>query len=368
MTGPDGELEEESKEKPAPEGDAGRASESSTPKGGETAEDGKNLSDSQESTKDSAESESKSESDKKEAEKSEAEVAGTKSESLEEKSDSKSDEAKEEKPESKSEADSESKADEKNEEKPEAKSEPKSDDEADKKSESKSDESKSDESKPESKSDEKSSEAKSDESKSGDAEPESDIPVNNVNATNLTLTQHHVSHLLNDVLQETPEDTPVIKNLRFPMIFDVLLGLGLLVAVGGFTIGLFHMYLVHSASQSISEQHYKAAISILKGAPMPQVFARPGSDTEELLSKARYLDAMDKLENGTELEDAIKELGEIRAGSKYFTLAQEAINENTEPAPMMLQGGTEHVETNPSNAEESQSLLEKTLKEEEHKE
>lgn len=191
----------------------------------------------------------------------------------------------------------------------------------------------------------------------------------NQQASSLTLTQHHVSHLLSDVLQDEAPQQNYKGGLRFPMILDLLLGAGLLVAVGGFTIGLFHMYLVHSASQSISEQRYKAAIAILKGAPLPVVFARPGSETEELLSKARYLDAMEKLENTMdkpdsepEIREALNELGQIQPGSKYFALAQEAINENTEPAPVMLQGGAETTETNPV-PEEKPTLLEKTLKE-----
>jgi hypothetical protein len=147
------------------------------------------------------------------------------------------------------------------------------------------------------------------------------------------------------------------------MILDCLLGVGLLIAVGGFTIGLVQMYLIHSASQSISEQKYKAAISILKGAPMPQVFGRPGSDTEELLSKARYLDAIETIEAGADVPSALKELGEIRPGSRYFVLAQQAISENTEPAPLMLQGGTETIEKDPL-PQQKESLVEKTLKEE----
>jgi hypothetical protein len=93
---------------------------------------------------------------------------------------------------------------------------------------------------------------------------------------------------------------------------------------------------------------------------MPAIFSRPGSESEELLSKARYLDAIDKLEAGTDTDEAMKELHEIKAGSRYFALAQEAINDNTEPASMMLQGGAETIETHPQDA----SLLEKTLKEE----
>lgn len=195
-----------------------------------------------------------------------------------------------------------------------------------------------------------------------DADSKAEDEVANKEASSLNLTQHHVSHLLSDVLQDNADDSPPIKGLRFPMILDLLLGLGLLVAVGGFTVGLFHMYIVHSASQCISESRYKAAIVVLKAAPLPQLFTRAGSDTEELLSKALYLDAMDKLESGTDVNEALKELAEIGYGSKYFTLAQEAINENTEPATMMLQGGAETTETNP--APEKESLLEKTLKEE----
>ena len=181
-------------------------------------------------------------------------------------------------------------------------------------------------------------------------------------ASSLTLTQHHVSHLLSDVLQdESANAAPPGKGFRFPMIFDLLLGAGLLVAVGGFTVGLLHMYIVHSASQFISDQRYERAITILKGAPLPQVFSRPGTDTEELLSKARYLDAMDKIESNSKVDFALRELAEIRPGSKYFALAQEAINENTEPAEILLQGGTET--TAAPAPEQEQTLLEKTLKE-----
>ncbi|MBX9685764.1 MAG: hypothetical protein K2X27_03620 [Candidatus Obscuribacterales bacterium] len=175
------------------------------------------------------------------------------------------------------------------------------------------------------------------------------------------LSQHHVSHLLSDVLEDTESKPPSRRGFHFPMIFDVLLALGLLLSVGGFTVGLFHMYVVHHASQSISQQKYHAAIQMLKGAPLPQVFARPGSETEELLSKARYLDAIEKLEVGKDIEAAVKELGEIRPGSKYFALAQEAINENTEPAPVLLQGAAETSES--AAAPPKESLLEKTLKE-----
>lgn len=184
---------------------------------------------------------------------------------------------------------------------------------------------------------------------------------------NPPLTQHHVSHLLTEVLSEQREEEAqsVVRKVRFPIILDVLLAGGLLFAVGGFSIGLFHMYIAHSAAQSISLQKYKEAIAILKAAPLPQVFSRPGSETEDMLSKAIYLDALERLEAETDMENAIKDLNQIKPGSKYFALAQETIDENTEPAPVMLQGGAETIETNPG--EEQKSLLDKTLHEDEKK-
>jgi hypothetical protein len=210
------------------------------------------------------------------------------------------------------------------------------------------------------------SQSETERSNSSDAETDDSAGYGNPLPDNSPpLTQIHVSHLLSEVLQEPqPEPSAVVRKVRIPIIFDVVLAGGLLFAVGGFTFGLFHMYLVHSAAQAISEQKYKAAIAILKGAPFPKIFSRPGSDTEEMLSKATYLDAMDRLESENDVAGAVKQLEEIKAGSKYFHLAQEAINENTEPATMMLQGGTEHNESSPP-PEEQQSLLDKTLKEEE---
>ena len=175
------------------------------------------------------------------------------------------------------------------------------------------------------------------------------------------LTQHHVSHLLSEVLQEPHDDAPTAK-LKFPIFFDIILAAGLLFAVGGFTIGLFHMYVVHSAAQNIAEQKYQLAIQILKSAPLPQFFARPGSDTEDMLSKATYLDAISRLESD-DVKGALKELAEIKPGSKFFDVAQETINDNTEAAPLMLQGGAEQTDTSPPPAPQK-SLVDKALNEE----
>lgn len=200
------------------------------------------------------------------------------------------------------------------------------------------------------------------ESKEGTAGDDNGNQPTEKKAGSVTLTQIRVSPILSEVLQEEQStEAPKIRGFHFPMIFDLLLGAGLLVAVGGFSVGLLHMYIVHSASQFISEQRYEKAITVLKGAPLPQVFSRPGTDTEELLSKARYLDAMDRIESNNNVDFALKELAEIRPGSKYFALAQEAINENTEPAEVLLQGGAETTEA--AAPEKEQTLLEKTLKE-----
>ncbi|HEY9868840.1 MAG TPA: hypothetical protein V6D08_06720 [Candidatus Obscuribacterales bacterium] len=167
---------------------------------------------------------------------------------------------------------------------------------------------------------------------------------------------HHVSKILDEVLQE-PEPAPAARRFRHPMILDVVLAIGLLVAMGGFTIGLFKMYLTHSAEQSITQNNYKAAIAILKGAPLPGFFSIPGSDPDELLAQALYLDAMDKIDQDNDIDGAIKELQQIKPGSRYFALAQKIIEEHHTPSPLFLQGGTEHVETNPQPAPEKKPIL-----------
>lgn len=153
------------------------------------------------------------------------------------------------------------------------------------------------------------------------------------------LHAHHVSKILDEVLDE-PEEAVTRRHLKHPMILDLVLAVGLLAAMGGFTVGLFKMYLTHSAEASITQHNYKAAIAILKGAPVPGFFAIPGADPDELLNQALYLDAMDKLEVDNDVDGAMKELQAIRPGSRYFALAQEIIEENYTPSVTTLQGGT----------------------------
>jgi len=157
------------------------------------------------------------------------------------------------------------------------------------------------------------------------------------------LHQHHVSKILDEVLEETaPSETP--QHFRHPMLVDLVLGVGLLIALGGFAAGLMRMYIAHSAEQSIIKNNYKAAIAILKGTPLPSVFEPPGSEPRELLDKAYYLDAMEKLSAYSEDQAALKELESIEAGSPFFDLAQTILKEHFKPSAITLQGGAQHDE------------------------
>ncbi len=158
---------------------------------------------------------------------------------------------------------------------------------------------------------------------------------------------HHVSRILDEVLEEPVRETPSGRRFRHPMLLDFGLGIGLLVAMAGFTIGLFKMYLIHSADQSITQHNYKAAIALLKGSPLPACFNISGPDADELLSQALYLDAMEKIDVENDTDGAMKELSQIRPGSRYFSLAQEILSDNFVPSATTLQGSAEQIETNP---------------------
>lgn len=179
-----------------------------------------------------------------------------------------------------------------------------------------------------------------------------DEPVESQKTT-MEFHQHHVSKILDEVLDE-PAEAQTPGRIKHPMILDLVLAVSLLVAMGGFTIGLMKMYLTHSAEQLITQHNYKAAIAIIKGAPLPGFFTIPGSDSEELLNQALYLDAMDKMDSNTEKDttDALNELQQITPGSRYFALAQEVINENFEPSSTILKMGVETVEHSPTKTGE----------------
>ena len=193
-------------------------------------------------------------------------------------------------------------------------------------------------------------------SKKGESEPTATNKAEGEDSSLIQpeLHQHHVSRLLDEVLEEP---TQTGRRFKHPMILDLALAIGLLSALGGFTIGLFKMYLTHSAEQSITQRNYKAAIAILKGAPLPGFFTIAGSDPEELLSQALYLDAMEKFVMENDVDEALRELQQIRPGSRYFNLAQELIDEKAEPSPTFLQGGTQQIETSPEVPQQKKPIL-----------
>jgi len=153
-----------------------------------------------------------------------------------------------------------------------------------------------------------------------------------------TVAQHHTYRMLDSILEQPPPK----RRFKQPMLFDLLLAAGLLVAVGGFTTGLMKIYITHMAKQSINSHNYKAAITILKRNPVPEFFSGFGSDPNELLNQALYLDAMDKLEANPDDPAALSALEKITADSRFFHLAQEILNEKAQPSELQLEGGTSH--------------------------
>jgi hypothetical protein len=176
--------------------------------------------------------------------------------------------------------------------------------------------------------------------------------------------QHHISKILDEVLDEPDEPAPGGRAYKHRMFVDLLLGIGLLVATGGFTIGLMKIYITHAAQQSIAQRNYKAAISILRDSPLPGLFTMQGSDPEELLNQALYLDAMEKLDADGEDTAALKELGKIQVSSRFFDLAQEILKEHHKPSAVQLEGEAQH-EASPNDpvVEEKKPILPEPEKE-----
>jgi hypothetical protein len=158
------------------------------------------------------------------------------------------------------------------------------------------------------------------------------------------LPQHHVSNYLDDVLEQ-PKMGSEKHGYKHPMILDLILALSLLVAMGGFTVGLINIYITHQAEQSIMQRNYRAAITVLKGAPLAGFFTMPGSDPADLLNQALYLDAMERLDANGEDETALKDLEKIQAGSRYFDIAQDILKEHFKPSDTQLQGQADHTAT-----------------------
>lgn len=182
-------------------------------------------------------------------------------------------------------------------------------------------------------------EKKTAEEKSVDAVPD---VTESVTATGTRFKPVH--KILTEVLEEAPpltEDGEIVlrKRIRYPLFIDLALGLGLLVAVAGFTIGLFKMYVTHSAQQHMADNNYEAAINVLKKNPLPPFFSVDGNDPQELLDQALYADAMKRMTEEQDVDGALRELEQIRPGSQYFDNAQQIIAEKFLPSSTMLTGG-----------------------------
>lgn len=186
----------------------------------------------------------------------------------------------------------------------------------------------------------------------GDAAKESDNKeADSAESSADKLPQQHVSKILDEVLEEPPDSSGKQRGFKHPMVLDMFLAASLLIAMAGFSIGMFKIYVTHSAKQSINQHNYKAAIALLKGAPFPGFFTMSGSDdTTELLNRALYLDAMERLDENKADAAAIKELQEIRPGSAYFELAQDILRDHTPEAAVQLEGQASH-EASPNDPE-----------------
>jgi len=162
--------------------------------------------------------------------------------------------------------------------------------------------------------------------------------------------QHHVAKILDDVLEES-NAAAAAPAFKHPMLLDLTLTIGLLLAVGGFMLGIMNMWIAHQAKEDIMHRNYKAAITVLRGIPFAGFFNVAGSDPAELLSQALYQEAMEKLDADDQDASAVEELGKIPPGSAFFDNAQEIVKEHSTASSVQLQGSAEH-EATPSEAVE----------------
>jgi hypothetical protein len=170
-----------------------------------------------------------------------------------------------------------------------------------------------------------------------------------------------VAEILDEALESEEFIEPRIK-FRHPIIVDLFLTVGLLVATGGFTLCLLQLYVTHTAQQCLIKHDYKSTIALLSNSPFPGFFNYAfGEDPREILSEALYLDAMNKVETQDNTASAVEEMEKIPPNSKFFDLAQKIIGENTLPSPALLRGSTsiQAQKTPLSASEKLDNLLEK---------
>ncbi len=148
-----------------------------------------------------------------------------------------------------------------------------------------------------------------------------------------------------------------LETYKHPMVVDLAIAIGLLFAMGALTISFVRTYTAHSAKTSIMQGNYKAAIQILRGAPVPDIFGGAGMEnSDDLLNQALYLDAMEKLDNDHNDQTAPQELAKITPGSRFYDLAQEQLERLNQlklegPALERPSGGAEKPEKEPAQGQ-----------------
>jgi hypothetical protein len=172
------------------------------------------------------------------------------------------------------------------------------------------------------------------------------------------------SHLHGKIYSDVLEKSiPVLESptYRHPLFIDALLAAGLLVAVGGITLGLVKFYITQEAKLDISQRRYSQAISVLQGAPLPGWFAMKSEQEdspEELLNQAYYLDAMEKLDTNKSDVSAIKELEKIEPGSRFYKMANEILDISAPRSAITLEGNVEHqASATEANSPEAKPLV-----------
>jgi hypothetical protein len=152
----------------------------------------------------------------------------------------------------------------------------------------------------------------------------------------------HSSEVVAEILDQALKSDVVPRpNIHHPLILDVLISVGLLMAAGGFTLCLLQLYVNHTAQQCLIKHDYKSTIALLTDPPMPVSMSGSfGDDPKEILNEALYKDAMGKIEVQGNIPGAVRELQQISPDSNFFYNAQRIINQETRPSGMFLEGRT----------------------------
>ena len=98
----------------------------------------------------------------------------------------------------------------------------------------------------------------------------------------------HASPLVSEILDQALDDEPPERRIKHPLVLDVLLSAGLLVAAGGFTLCLLQLYVTHTAQECLIKHDYKSTIELLSAPPIPAHFSSTfGYDQKEIKSAGK---------------------------------------------------------------------------------